>query len=662
MECSLKDAITALRRNKTILLIGAGCSTSGGIPDAKGFIEIIRQKYPDIYSKTQNKSYHECMAALSESQRHQLISDHITKAKVNWSHISIAQLIKNGYVDHVITTSFDPLLVRACTMVGIFPAIYDLATMQNFDMSKIAKPAIIYMYGQNEACIQIDSPAQHKNYLENFSPVFKSVERQDNWLIAGYSGQPDDPIFSLLTQLEYKGNLFWITHGDTSPPYHIDNQLLSKSDRAFAIMGYNSDEFFTELTKGLDCFPPKFIKHPFSDIDNYIGKEPQTPKIIEAPSEITLIRNAHRDFKLGLLDKVIAIKTTHSTSLPPALRTLISWAHTIKANQIAYKIKCSSPHDSRKYLSMAGNEYRQAIELHPQMHIALNNWGIAISRYAKQLDIKEANIFFALAYKKYHDALKAAPDKHAILNNWGSTLSEQAQRATGKTSKRLFQMANSKFQLAINIKNDADEVFYNWGNSLLEQARKTKTNSRSIKLYQHASDKYQQALKIDPNNSDTLCNWALCLALQAQRVSQEETADALYKQANIIYKIALDIDSDKQRSLKRHHILNQWGAILIRQAKTKSLNAKNTLLKMAHEKLETAESLQPGSATYNMACLHAIMNNQQECYASLKKLHENDMLPDITTIQNDDDLLDFSESELFQSLAGARKGLYNAAA
>ncbi len=652
MECLLEDVIDTLRHHKTTLLIGSGCSTNGGIPDSKNFVELIKQQYPSAYNQAYNDNYHQCMAALSLKQRNQLICDHITTAKINWTHTGIAQLIKNGYVDRVLTTSFDPLLVRACAMIGIFPAVYDLSVKQEFDIDNLSTPAILYLHGQKEACIQLDSKEQHDKYLKNFAPLFTNAGQKESWIVAGYSGN-NDPAFSLLTQVDlFKNNLYWVTHGDTPPPSHVDQKLINTEKNAFLIKGYNCDEFFTELIKGLDCFPPSFVKHPLSSIDNDIDPEPQAHQKKAPPtvtSEQALISDAHKNLKQGHYDKVIATRVMYSAPLPPPLRTLTSWAHLMKANQITYKMKNSSLDESRKQLSLAGSEYRKALELQPQMHTALNNWGVAIARYAKQLENDEANTFFILAAEKFQAALNISPKKYTTLNNWGSALSEQAQRSTGKTSKRLFQMANNKFQLAHNINKDAEEVLYNWGNSLFEQAKKTKTNRRSIKLYQHAAEKYQQALNINPNNSDILCNWALTLAFQAHRVPKEETADCLYEQANVIYKIILEPSPDEHKSLNRHNILNQWGVTLMNQAKTKSLTTKHELLKIALEKFMLAESIQQGSASYNLACLYAIQNDPQECYKWLKKLDECNILPEIEKIQNDDDLLNITETEWFQN-------------
>ena len=62
--------------------------------------------------------------------RRRLIEEKVDDARINWAHIAIAQLMKAGYVDRVLTTNFDPLIVRACALVGKSPVVYDFAVSQ----------------------------------------------------------------------------------------------------------------------------------------------------------------------------------------------------------------------------------------------------------------------------------------------------------------------------------------------------------------------------------------------------------------------------------------------------------------------------------------------------------------------------------------------------
>ena len=115
------------------LLIGAGCSFTAGIPLARGFVETIRDRYPRTFAQVREETYPHVMAALCKGERRALIREYINKCRVNHAHLAIAQLIKNGYVDRVLTTNFDPLVARACALCNIHIAVYDFAATQAFD-------------------------------------------------------------------------------------------------------------------------------------------------------------------------------------------------------------------------------------------------------------------------------------------------------------------------------------------------------------------------------------------------------------------------------------------------------------------------------------------------------------------------------------------------
>jgi NAD-dependent SIR2 family protein deacetylase len=155
----IPDVIEAVRNGKghkkCALLIGAGCSVTSGIPLAGEFVELIKRDWKEAYSRAAAKSapnppgYPACMAELSAGERRRLTSEFVDKASVNWAHIAIAQLMKDGFVDRAYTTNFDPLVLRACSMVNLFPAVYDFAASQNFKPAFLPDKAVFHLHGQH---------------------------------------------------------------------------------------------------------------------------------------------------------------------------------------------------------------------------------------------------------------------------------------------------------------------------------------------------------------------------------------------------------------------------------------------------------------------------------------------------------------------------------
>ena len=153
MTRTIDDVVETVQKAKDrprncALLIGAGCSVKAGIPTAPGFVDVIRKEYPQSYSRAREKTYPHCMAALAPGDRRELIARYVDKAVINWAHVGIAQLIAQGFVDRVLTTNFDPLVVRACALIGNFPAVYDFAASQYFKAAHLPDQAVFHLHGQ----------------------------------------------------------------------------------------------------------------------------------------------------------------------------------------------------------------------------------------------------------------------------------------------------------------------------------------------------------------------------------------------------------------------------------------------------------------------------------------------------------------------------------
>jgi len=142
------------------------------------------------------------MAELSVAERHDLISKYINKAKLNWAHLAIAQLLKEGYVDRVLTVNFDPLVMRACALVGVFPAVYDFAASQHFKPDFIARQSVFYLHGQHTGFVVLNTESEVERLSQHLGPVFSDSVQGRVWIVAGYSGE-NDPVFDHLVKIDH---------------------------------------------------------------------------------------------------------------------------------------------------------------------------------------------------------------------------------------------------------------------------------------------------------------------------------------------------------------------------------------------------------------------------------------------------------------------------
>ena len=82
-------------------MTGAGCSVTAGIPLAKKIVEELNEKFSlelKSLSAEERKDYGKCMECIEVSKRRIYLKKYINEAKINWVHIALSCLIKEGYI------------------------------------------------------------------------------------------------------------------------------------------------------------------------------------------------------------------------------------------------------------------------------------------------------------------------------------------------------------------------------------------------------------------------------------------------------------------------------------------------------------------------------------------------------------------------------------
>jgi hypothetical protein len=608
MRREIADVLETVKRAKDrdkgcTLLIGAGCSVKAGIPTANEFVEIIRKEYPRAYERAPKKNYPHVMAELLLAERHDLISQYINNARLNWAHLAIAQLLKHGFVDRVLTVNFDPLVMRACALVGVFPAVYDFAASQYFKPDFIARQSVFYLHGQHTGFVVLNTESEVERLSQHLGPVFTDSARGRVWIVAGYSGE-NDPVFNHLARIErYDNGLFWICYKDTPPQAHVQDRLLVAEKDCFCIQGFDADDFFVTLAQGLGCFPPDFVQTPFTHLENLL--EPVLPyslpgndssleaipkkllqdaiEKIEKPGALAL--QARELLLTGNFKALIEMEPEFAKNQTSELADLISWGYVLAGNEFALQAGNNSGEEADQLWALAGQQYEAALRIKPDRYEASNNWATALDDQARTKIGQEADRLWVLAGEKYETALKIKPDGHEAFYNWACALHEQAQTKSGEPADRLWALAAEKYEAALKIKPETHEAFNNWGAALAAQAR-MKSGEEADRLWVQAGEKYEAALKIKSDEHDAFYNWGIALAAQARTKSGEE-ADRLSALAGEKYEAALKIKPDK------HAAFYNWGIALQAQAKIKRGEQAKQLLELANEKFSAARAIAP---------------------------------------------------------------------
>ena len=137
------------------------------------------------------------------------------------------------------------------------------------------------------------------------------------------------------------------------------------------------------------------------------------------------------------------------------------------------------------------------------------------------------------------EAVELRPDSHLALYNWGCALADLAHAKTGAERETLFREACAKFEAALSIKSDMHQALYNWGTALDALAR-TKTGAEQDALFREACAKFEAALRIKPDKREALNNWGAALAALA-RTKPGAEQDALFEAAQAKVRRALDV-------------------------------------------------------------------------------------------------------------------------
>jgi len=283
LAASLKDAKD---QDGAILLVGAGISVSAGIPPAQKLMKIAIESFPNYFTSKEQKlaqedlsqlQYNDIMTKLSNVKRKELFrwfiegntEKGIEKAKLNFAHIAIAELLKQGYFSRILTVNFDPLLIHACYMVGMypFPAIYDLGAMGKVNAELLHDPSIVYLNGQHVGFVQRNTTDQLEAHKETLTQIVRSTGCNKTWIVAGYSGE-NDPLMEALNELRpYNNWLYWLEYGE-QVIQKDSHHFLEKDEECKIIYHCDADETFMNIADFLDC-SLDFIEQPYSELELY---------------------------------------------------------------------------------------------------------------------------------------------------------------------------------------------------------------------------------------------------------------------------------------------------------------------------------------------------------------------------------------------------------
>ena len=662
---SIDDLAYTLKKGKesgqrAIVFLGAGASKTGGIPLAGELMTEILERYAEApavrrLSPEDKKSYTKVMAALHPVDRKALFKSYIDGASINASHIYLAHMMAEGFIDFVFTVNFDNLMQRALGLFNMYPAVYDMAMLKGMTTAPFESPGLVYLHGQYHGFSLLNTEQEFRSVSELLKRSFFTVANRP-WILVGYSGE--DPVLEYINDLgRFDHGLYWICYQDKDPSERVSNCLFSDIDKnAFKLKGCNADGFFVKLHAELNLPQPPIINTPFSYLrglqDGLVDIKGDELKMATERLNITKgwlndaieiyeeadgstepdkhkieLEKAHKTlFDLIITEKYEKLPDFDKYESNPMFMSDLSIGYNnwgISLNKLG---RASNGEEAITYLKESLEKYKRATSLNPDYAAAYNNWGSSLGILGNLLVGEEAIAYTKEAGKKCEQAISLKPDYSLAYYNWGISLNKLGRASNGEEAITYFKQAIEKYERAANLTPENGDVYSNWGTALHNLGQKIEGEETIFYLIQ-AAEKYERAANLKPEDSAVYNNWGNILDDLGQQAKGEE-AITYFKQSTEKYERAASLAPDDG------DVYDNWSAALLRLYHQSPEIEKNTILSQALTVAEKACSLSGDS--YNLSCAYALLNDSFNAFKYLEQALRNEEISFSHVIEDND--------------------------
>ena len=307
-----------------VLMIGAGCSKSAGVPlgveiareqvlalaraysneefasdDPEAAKTWLHQNLPETFPATSTWSdlygrifeYHVC----DYVQQGAVIRNAIARAKgLNWAHVCLGELVRHHYVHTILTTNFDGLALAGIIRSGLLPIVADgIGALTRID-GRPTHPQLVQLHGSGQA-YRLRNSVSDIAALESDGAVIRSIgdllRDSPALVVAGYAGEERGvmEVMRKATAEFGRKSIFWVQY-DPNPDRLASAPRHLLENGGTLIVGQDADVFFAELMRGLNHAIPDWMRDPTGALEYGLQE-------VIAPSKSPLIRelDTYRD-------------------------------------------------------------------------------------------------------------------------------------------------------------------------------------------------------------------------------------------------------------------------------------------------------------------------------------------------------------------------------
>jgi tetratricopeptide (TPR) repeat protein len=292
-------------------------------------------------------------------------------------------------------------------------------------------------------------------------------------------------------------------------------------------------------------------------------------------------------------------------------------------------------------------ECERAISRSPQDVFALKIWGAALWCRARCSAGDQADRLFLEAEQKYMAALEARPDDVNLTLDLMWVLWGRAALHTGPQGVDLLERICDECERLLLLQPQEPALLTFWANALECMGNRAPMPAAD-QLYQAAEQKYAAALVIKPGDRSVMCSLATLLWRRARRRCGEEARGLLSKSSEWLDAALAENPTDTRALSTRAWILFSRTRVqpgvetdrLLSEAAAQFAANRDPqlhqaagliywaqgLLESAKQRLTAAESVEPGSAAYNLACVCAQLGDESGCRHWLERSREPGIL------------------------------------
>ncbi len=523
------------------------------------------------------------MECLTPFERNTLLKSYIDNGKINVTHLYLANLMKEDYIDYVLTVNFDNLMLRALSLYNIFPPTYDMAVLKDLTTTTFEKGSVVYLHGQHHGLWLLNTQEEMAKVNKVIPPILNKLADKRPWIFIGYSGE--DPIFNHIIDLgRFDNGLYWVQYKDYCPSDKVCNNLLKKENtNAFVIKDYDADSFMIALSGKLGIQQPTIIDKPFSalkeqlenikDIDDDNHYKDVKERLTIAKKQVD---DAIKQYEEGKIPKLKDIKQEVNKSL--LIKELIN---------LQFETLYDSEFEKRINKFLENVEVMKDNDLKESLAITIFNWAYKLNSLGNKID----------AFEKYNKSIELGSNNSVTYNNRGNLYSDN-----GKQEEAL-----SDYNKAIELNPNYVDAYNNRGNLYKNMGKQ-----------EEALSDYNKAIELNPNYAVAYNNRGVLY----KNMRKQEEALLDYNKAielNPNYAIAYDNKASMYLNLKE-----------LEKAKPSCLKAYEI-----------------SGNPYNLSCYYALSNDKENALKYLNETLDKKHVPiehiekdsDWDIFRNDSDLI-----------------------